>query len=529
MSIVTDFPRLERHWKQPEVKHLYKETAGIYKITCILGKSFLDEIYIGQSYDIDERWDSHLNAMSGGYHGNPRIQAICDKYGEQAFRFEVVRSLSKDFKDSCTKEELKEVLNRLEQCYLTAFNPKINICLVAGSTLGTERTDESILNLRAAKAREFSLYHENQGLISGDSLGDFLRENTSLNKSGIYSVINGFSYEYQGYYKCEDYYLSRKVWEKDNPPNQSKVIWDDELGVWEATLVRLRHKRFIGRFELKDQAEEAISEYIEKKEVRTKIIPFSFYHETFGFVVGNDLYRYCKKEKLRGQSLRKLLEGKIYCSQGFYASKAYYLDKSLWEKDNPLPQSKYPHVYWIRVKDTWEAKVNVLGKMNNLGEFENDADAWIAVQQFKANITDEEKEKFRKESLARNAQANSKDFEIFHNKHGLIKGRNASRYPFAEEVNRRKIAQVLRGSLYEHMGYYKTKEYSLDKKAWLRDFPDFKSKYSGVSWVRDQRKWKAEPRINGKAVYLGTFNLENDAIAACEKAKITVNSDSQVA
>lgn len=45
-----------------------------------------------------------------------------------------------------------------------------------------------------------------------------------------------------------------------------------------------------------------------------------------------------------------------------------------------------------------------------------------------------------------------------------------------------------------------------------------KSKYTGVYWNKEKKKWAAQITINGKKIYLGRFNDEKDASIAYNKA-----------
>lgn len=60
--------------------------SGIYKIVCLpTGK-----VYIGQSKDVRSRFKYHLYDLKRGKHGNPYFMRAYEKYGKNAFQFEVL-------------------------------------------------------------------------------------------------------------------------------------------------------------------------------------------------------------------------------------------------------------------------------------------------------------------------------------------------------------------------------------------------------------------------------------------------------
>jgi group I intron endonuclease len=71
-------------------------TCGIYRIlNNVNGKG-----YVGHSRDLVLRWRDHRSELRGKYHDNDHLQAAWNKYGEEAFLFEVL--------EECSKELLKE-------------------------------------------------------------------------------------------------------------------------------------------------------------------------------------------------------------------------------------------------------------------------------------------------------------------------------------------------------------------------------------------------------------------------------------
>ena len=60
--------------------------AGVYRIrNTVNGKE-----YIGSSVDVQKRWSAHRSALRLGTHPNRHLQTAWNKYGEEAFVFEMV-------------------------------------------------------------------------------------------------------------------------------------------------------------------------------------------------------------------------------------------------------------------------------------------------------------------------------------------------------------------------------------------------------------------------------------------------------
>jgi group I intron endonuclease len=62
------------------------KTSGIYVITCTAN----GRIYIGSTVNFRHRWSEHRRYLKGGYHKNALLQAAWNKYGQDAFAFEVL-------------------------------------------------------------------------------------------------------------------------------------------------------------------------------------------------------------------------------------------------------------------------------------------------------------------------------------------------------------------------------------------------------------------------------------------------------
>lgn len=99
--------------------------SGVYSITAPSGRQ-----YVGSAVNFVSRWQGHRNRLRRGIHDNAALQAAWNKYGS-ALRFEKIII--------CSREQVV----MYEQIAIDALNPAMNICRVAGSTLGYKHTDET--------------------------------------------------------------------------------------------------------------------------------------------------------------------------------------------------------------------------------------------------------------------------------------------------------------------------------------------------------------------------------------------------
>lgn len=107
---------------------------SIYKIV----NTFNGFLYLGSSLKTLKRWNNHLYALRHGIHDSSLLQNAFNKYGEDAFRFEVL-----EYIDNPTKEN---VIAR-EQYWLDYYqsyerDKGYNTCRKADSPIGVERTPE---------------------------------------------------------------------------------------------------------------------------------------------------------------------------------------------------------------------------------------------------------------------------------------------------------------------------------------------------------------------------------------------------
>ncbi len=126
----------------PPIKTKYE--TGVYIIRCLLTQ----KVYIGSAaYSFANRWSGHQSALRKNKHANPHLQAAWSKYGEEAFTFSIIERCKPV---RCIEREQYWIDTLAATNSLTGYN----IAPVAGNTLGTKRSPESIERIIvAAKKR----------------------------------------------------------------------------------------------------------------------------------------------------------------------------------------------------------------------------------------------------------------------------------------------------------------------------------------------------------------------------------------
>jgi len=104
--------------------------SGIYKIESIIN----GKIYVGSAVNLKKRKQEHFYHLKLQRHHSILLQRHYNKYGEKDLKFHII--------EFCEKEKLIE----REQYYLDTLKTDFNICKIAGSSLGTIRTEEQRQN-----------------------------------------------------------------------------------------------------------------------------------------------------------------------------------------------------------------------------------------------------------------------------------------------------------------------------------------------------------------------------------------------
>jgi group I intron endonuclease len=117
--------------KRPKFLH----KSGVYQIRNLEN----GKIYVGSSVRLNVRFGEHVNKLNKQTHPCRYLRSSWRKHSADSFVFEVLAY--------CAPEHAVW----LEQRFLDGLNPAYNTCRIAGSTLGTRRTEEAKAKMRAAR------------------------------------------------------------------------------------------------------------------------------------------------------------------------------------------------------------------------------------------------------------------------------------------------------------------------------------------------------------------------------------------
>ncbi len=108
--------------------------AGIYQIRNVHN----NKIYVGSAKNLNIRWNHHRHHLRHGDHFNKYLQRSWDKYGEDAFVFEILLICD------------PSMGLFYEQRFLDHWKPQYNICIEARSRLGIKVSKETRRKISAA-------------------------------------------------------------------------------------------------------------------------------------------------------------------------------------------------------------------------------------------------------------------------------------------------------------------------------------------------------------------------------------------
>jgi len=186
----------------------YKPISGIYIIVNTINK----KCYIGSAISIKQRFTQHRRLLRQNRHFNNHLQSSWNKYGEQAFKFELL------------ERGPAEDLIRGEQYWidlLEVTNPKkgYNKRVLASTNLGIKASEETRLKLslahmghkRSPETQAKITAAQNKAIVQIDFAGNVVKEFTSykeaaetvgLHRTSISMCCSGRLASTGGFYWC---------------------------------------------------------------------------------------------------------------------------------------------------------------------------------------------------------------------------------------------------------------------------------------------------------------------------------------
>lgn len=162
------------------------QTSGVYQITSLIDK----KVYIGSSYNIEQRIKKHISALNNRKHINRYLQNCWNKYGKDNFIFETLEITGSKQKDLFEAEQ-KWINQKL------SFDRRFGFNL----TNTADPTKSKLFN----RSKKYIVISPEGEEMEVENLERFCVSN-GLEKSSLHKVANGESYQHKGWYcrKLED-------------------------------------------------------------------------------------------------------------------------------------------------------------------------------------------------------------------------------------------------------------------------------------------------------------------------------------
>lgn len=145
---------------------------GIYKISCRKN----GRVYIGETTNIERRWEQHKRLLKNHKHGNKQLQGDWNKYGEESFIFEEIDTFEtdKEYK-GYSKFLLGIVLQFEEYLYMIEYSL---ICRI----YNWDKTFRRIIDAKDKKAEKYlDFVKKNKDILTDKNL----RLEQMIEKCGI--------------------------------------------------------------------------------------------------------------------------------------------------------------------------------------------------------------------------------------------------------------------------------------------------------------------------------------------------------
>lgn len=204
---------------------------GIYIIKCLKN----NKVYIGQSVNVRHRLYLHKCDLKHNRHSNPHLQSAYNKYGEEAFSYEILEELPKEH---FTPEKLDE----LEINYIKLYNSANRVNGFNIETGGSpnkvisEETRKKLSLANQGKYKGRKVSEKTRELMSknsarywlGKKMSDEARANMSKAKRGIPNGLKGYKQTFEHIRKRTDSQFGKMWVHKDN---ESRFVTKDDAKI----------------------------------------------------------------------------------------------------------------------------------------------------------------------------------------------------------------------------------------------------------------------------------------------------------
>lgn len=181
--------------------------SGIYKIENTINK----KIYVGSAKNFIERWGWHKKDLRRNDHHNRKLQNAWNKYGEDAFVFEILE----------TVEDLTILIQR-EQHWMDTLKPHYNLNPKASSSLGSKRSKEQREQMTLERTGKPHHSEESKAKISEKMKGNKFaagkkKIHSEETKKKISETLKGTRHSEESYRKQSEKLKGRPAHNKGKP------------------------------------------------------------------------------------------------------------------------------------------------------------------------------------------------------------------------------------------------------------------------------------------------------------------------
>jgi group I intron endonuclease len=191
--------------------------CGVYAIR----NTVTDQVYVGSAYSFKNRWSRHRQELILGTHCNPKLQASWNKYGKDAFVFEVLAY--------CSKGDVL-IFEQLGIDAFDSYNKGFNLCSKAGSRAGTTQSSEARERIRLSMMGKTNRKGQSNSEEHSLAIGIAMKGNQYAKghcRSGYTlspSHLTNLSESHKGYVWSEESKARLRANTKGRPGRKSTVV-----------------------------------------------------------------------------------------------------------------------------------------------------------------------------------------------------------------------------------------------------------------------------------------------------------------